>query len=225
VNRARATQPDLFGLYPAKGIGPLVPSVIAGSNADLIAATAALYIDGTVLDVTYGRGGWWRRYRPADLTCHDLYTLDGVDFRALPEPDRSVDTVCFDPPYVPQGGTSSTAGSAEFRDRYGLTAVSTPYNEVRDDLIAGLDECLRVARRWVLVKCSEFTTGGRLHSGPAWVFGRLAERPDALLHDVIVHHTGSGPGGWNITTQVRARRHHSYLIVVAVRPLTPLEAP
>lgn len=33
------------------------------------------------------------------------------------------------------------------------------------------------------------------------------------VHDLIVHHTGSGPGGHNIFTALRARRCHSYLLV------------
>lgn len=42
---------------------------------------------------------------------------------------------------------------------------------------------------------------------------RWAEDLGLATHDVIVHHTGSGPGGHNIFTPKRARRHHSYLLV------------
>src|SRR4051812_26056261 len=86
-----------------KHVGPLCTSVITGSNADLIAAIAPLYLTGSVLDVTYGKGMWWRRFQPDPFGHHDI-ALDGVDFRALPHADGSWSAVCFDPPYVPRQG-------------------------------------------------------------------------------------------------------------------------
>ena len=47
-----------------------------------------------------------------------------------------------------------------------------------------------------------------------------------VCHDLIVHHTGSGPGGHNIFTPKRARRHHSYLLVFTPkRARRPVENP
>ena len=88
-------------------VGPLPLSVQTGTNADLIAKVAPLYLTGSVLDVTYGEGKWWDRFTPDPFTFHDLHKVDGVDFTALPEADRSVDTVCFDPPYTISGGKAS----------------------------------------------------------------------------------------------------------------------
>lgn len=192
--------------------GKLPPSVMTGDNADLIAQIAPLYLTGSVLDTTYGRGMWWRRFTPDPFTFHDI-ELDGVDFTALPHPDRSFDTVCFDPPYVPAGGTrTSGATDAEknYRDRFGLK----PRSQAQlDELVtAGLAECARVARRFLLVKCMDYVTGGRFTLGHY----NVIERGHALglsVHDLIVHNAGSGPGGYNITTVLRARRAHSYLIV------------
>lgn len=78
-------------------VGPLPESVVRGDNSALLASVAALYLTGSVLDVTYGRGMWWRRFTPATFGKHDL-ALDGVDFRSLPHEDGSWDSVCFDPP-------------------------------------------------------------------------------------------------------------------------------
>ncbi len=216
------TRPVELSLFPEqrpdRPTGPVLGSVQTGTNADLIAAIAPLYLDGcTVMDVTYGRGGWWNRYRPDGLIVHDL-ALDGVDFRRLPEPDRSVDVVCFDPPYVPQGGmSSSTSGAPDFRDRYGLTAESTPWWECFDLMAGGLAECARVARRWVLAKCGDFVTGGQFKVGSLHIM-RTGETLGLRIHDVIIHHTGSGPGGHNIFDPLRARRHHLYLIVFEATP-------
>lgn len=207
-------------------VGPILPSVFTGTNADLMAAVAPLYLTGSVLDVTYGKGNWWKRFTPEPFTYHDLYTVDGVDFRSLPEADGSVDVVCFDPPYVLTGGESTTE-RVDFQDRFGIgyrnlgrnggDASSTGFYGL---VLAGLAECCRVAGDLVLVKCMEFAQGKdgrgntRLHDVPTTVTNAAADL-GWEVHDRIVHHTGSGPGGHNIFDVKRARRHHSYLIVFA----------
>lgn len=207
---AQSLFPDL---QPERPIGPVLASVQTGSNAELIAAVAPLYLTGVVMDVTYGGGRWWDRFRPETLITHDL-ELDGVDFRALPELDRSVDAVCFDPPYIPQGGYD-TSTQRDFADRFGLQPRSRA--ELWELIDAGLAECRRVSQRWVLAKCCDFVNGGGFHLGHLQVI-RMAERHGLRVHDLIVHHTGSGPGGHNIFVPLRARRHHSYLVVFEVVP-------
>jgi hypothetical protein len=213
---------------PDKPIGRIVGSVINGTNADLIHAIAPLYLTGSVLDVTYGNGdtagGWWKRYTPEPFTFHDI-AVDGVDFRALPEADGSVDTVCFDPPYVLSGSKPMPERKAhghgslhrgsntkDFRERFGLEPMT------RAELLAlindGLAECARVASQWVVTKCMDYTAWHEFYLGHL----DMIDRGRALglaVHDLIVHHTGSGPGGNNIFDVKRARRHHSYLLVFA----------
>lgn len=196
-------------------VGPIPASVQNGTNADLIAKIAPLYLTGSVLDVTYGEGNWWGRFTPDAFSFHDLFTVDGVDFRALPELDRSYDTVCFDPPYVPAGGTRTsgqTKAEKRYRDSFGLEPRSLA--ELNELICAGLAEVARVAREWVLVKCCDFVTGS------VFTLGHLTILDEALRlglypHDLIVHASGSGPGGHNIFDIKRARRHHSYLLVFA----------
>lgn len=207
---ARDVRQSLFpDLVPDRPVGRMVGSVVAGTNADLIATIAPLYLQGrSVLDVTYGQGHWWRRFRPAELYTHDL-AGDGVDFRALPEPDRSVDVVCFDPPYLPQGGTTADA----FTGRYGLT----PRTQIELDTLiaAGLGECARVARTFVLAKCTDYVNASRFHLGHVTMI-EAAARHGCTTHDLIVHWAGAGPGGHQISEAIRARRHHSYLLVFQV---------
>ena len=199
-------------------VGPILPSVFRGTNADLMAAVAPLYLTGSVLDVTYGEGKWWDRFTPDPFTFHDLEKVDGVDFRALPEGTSSVDTVCFDPPYVPQGGTrnsGATDGEANFRGRFGLVQQRS-LGELNDMNLAGLAECARVASTWLLVKCCDFVNGGRFVLGHLTMLDAAREL-GLTPHDLIVHATGAGPGGHNIYEVLRARRSHSYLLVFEVR--------
>lgn len=189
----------------------MLGSVIHGSNADLIAAVAPLYLTGSVLDVTYGRGMWWRRFTPPLFVAHDLAT-DGVDFRALPHPDRSFETVCFDPPYLPQGGVSSGVPRDEhFRASFGLNGT-TSQRDLDAMVTAGLAECARVADRWVLAKCCDYTNGRQFHLGHVNVI-QAATAIGLRCHDLLIHASGSGPGGGQILTPKRARRAHSYLLV------------
>ena len=213
-----------------KPVGKIIGSVFTGTNADLIRAVAPMYLAGSVLDVTYGEGNWWTRYTPEPFTFHDLHKVDGVDFRALPEPDSSVDTVCFDPPYVISGGESEHR--PEFQNAYGIgghnlkMTNSEGGNAALHALIrGGLVESMRVARRFVLVKCMEFAQGGGVHNDFGTDFHDIpfavttwALEAGWVKHDTIVHHTGTGPGGHNIFEPVRARRHHSYLLVFRPNP-------
>lgn len=220
------TRPVELSLFPEvkpdRPIGHLTGSVINGTNADLIATIAPIYLDGhSVLDVTYGKGAWWRRYTPDRFTCHDL-ALDGVDFRDLPEADNSVDVVCFDPPYVPCGSlpqvieSSHRSSAGAFRHAYGLQPMS--HNDIETLFRDGLAECARVARRWVLAKCADYVTGGRFRLGHLSMIDAARSADLADPWDLIVHHTGPGPGGHNITHPLRARRHHSYLLAFEATP-------
>jgi hypothetical protein len=192
-------------------VGPILLSVFAGSNAELVRAVAPLYMTGSVLDVTYGGGKWWELYQPDPFRWHDL-AVDAVDFRALPETDDEFDTVVFDPPYVESGGVGTLGG---FQERYGLGRRNLP-NGPRSLVLDGLAEVCRVARTYVLVKCMEYAQGGRpdFRDIPTDVTNAAREL-GWIKHDQIVHHTGPGPGGHNIFTVKRARRAHSYLLVFA----------
>lgn len=225
--KLRAVQETMFpDLQPAKPIGPILPSVFTGTNADLMAAVAPYYLTGSVLDVTYGEGKWWDRFTPDPFTFHDLYKVDGVDFRALPEADDSIDTVCYDPPYVLSGGESSAKlnDATGFQERYGIGMGRLKHNgfgAFEQLVMGGLAESARVARRYVLVKCMEFAQGGGADGGfkdVPYLMRECAHELGLRTHDVIVHHTGSGPGGHNIFDPKRARRHHSYLLVFKVVP-------
>ena len=93
------------------------------TNADLIAAATDLgYVHGRVLDPTYGYGGMWTE-DPVGLLRFDLEPkVPGcvrADFRHLPLPDASVDSIVLDPPYR-LAGTATSAQRGGMDDRYGI---------------------------------------------------------------------------------------------------------
>lgn len=207
----RPLQLSLTGEHD-RGVGPIVGSVIYGDNAELMRQVAPLYLRGSVLDVTYGRGMWWRTVKPDPFASHDI-ALDGVDFRDLPEGDRSWDTVCFDPPYLPRHGPSDAPmrRDQDFRERFGLDVSRSP-TELKALIGDGITEAARVADRWVLAKCCDYSNGRQFRLGHITMY-ELALRAGLRPHDLIVHASGSGPGSGRIRVVVRARRAHSYLWV------------
>lgn len=206
----RPVQQSLIDPTLERPVGPIPMSVVTGNNSDLIAKVAPLYLTGSVLDTTYGKGMWWQRFVPEPFTFHDL-ALDGVDFRDLPYGDGAFDAVCFDPPYVRTDAVERTDGVTAFKDYYGLNDRS--HSDLWGMVAAGLVECARGCREWLLVKCNDYADGGY-----GFVLGHYkvlvaAEKIGLVAHDLIVHASGTGPGGHNIYTPKRARRAHSYLLV------------
>lgn len=149
---------------------PVLAAKAWKTNAELIADVARLYLDDDMLmlDPTYGRGTWWKKWRPRHLVTVDLYKSADLcaDFRDLPFDDASFDAVAFDPPYVCAGGRTTT-GMADMHDRYGLTLAPTTARGVQETINEGLAEMHRVVKPGglVLVKMQDYVSSGSLWLG------------------------------------------------------------
>ena len=196
------------------GIGSTVESVVKTSNNGLlIAAAAALHIPNgaTVVDMTYGKGGFWTHYQPKHLTKHDLYTVDGVDFRDLPETDNSISVAVFDPPYMPTSNHTSTR--PDFHERYGLdTEKRRTDKDIRDLYTDGIAEAHRILKREgiLMVKTQDYVNNGKYQTMRHHVVTTALANGLSQV-DEFVHHSGTGPGAWDV--QKTSRRAHSFLCV------------
>lgn len=200
----------------AGSVGAVTVFALGGwrTNGELIADVAKLgYLDGRVLDSTFGRGNFWTEWAPLELTTNDLVTDSMVtaDFRHLPFADASFDTVVFDPPYRMSGRRDNS----DFDDRFGLSEYRSN-GEILDLLADGARECFRVTRRFLLVKCQDQVNGGRV----VWqtdfltnVLGQAgAEKVDRF--DLM----SRGRNGSHISRrQIHARRNHSTLLIFRKR--------
>lgn len=186
-----------------------------GTNTQLMQTVEALgYFDhrGTSIDVTWGRGKWWKHVKPPNLIAHDKYTLDGVDYLNLPERDGSVTLAAFDPPYISPGGRT-TSTMTDFNNRYGVDRVARTPHLLDAEVERALRELWRVLEPGgiVLHKTANYITSGKLHlsqidainSGIAIGF----KLDEMLLH---VGNVRAQPSGRKVR---HARQNVSYLLV------------
>lgn len=183
------------------------------TNGPLLAAAAQLWIgpNDVVIDVTYGKGNFWTRYRPEHLITHDL-AIDGVDFRQLPEADASVDVVIFDPPYIVTGEATQPSPQ-QLHDAYGLIGGNYSIPDLKELFAAGMKEGTRVLKPKgrLFVKCMDFVTSGRLVLGHHHVVSTgLALGLEQV--DEFIHNSGVGPQPEG-RRQVHSRRAHSFLCI------------
>ena len=136
------------------------------SNAQLMADCAQLgLLDGSVLDLTYNVGRFWRDHRPADLTTSDLDLQFDCDYHenfcATRWDANSFDTVVLDAPYK-LNGTSTGLGPAASDESYGVGGSYSKVEATHDLMLRGLVESARLARRWVLFKCMDQVVSGQV---------------------------------------------------------------
>jgi hypothetical protein len=206
--------------------------VTARRNGPLIAQAAKLWIkpDDLVVDVTWGRGRFWTDFQPERLIRHDLYTLDGVDFRVLPEVDASVDVVVLDPPYTAPGGRA-TSTIADFNDRYGIDLVPATVADTQELIAAGIKEATRVLKQGgrMIVKNADYISSGRFVTGHHHVVSTALACGLSQV-DEFIFHGGQGPQpkvnrDGSPRRQVHARRVHSFLSVFQLGRRRPTAEP
>lgn len=207
-----------------------VPSVIKGDNDVLIEELAPLYFprDAWTLDLTYGTGVFWKRYRPAELTTNDLDTDTNAGHhedwrRRTTFPSGGFARVVFDPPYVSVGGRDTSTLEAKGSDmvaRYAMHETEkNPWLHHVRTISPGIHEAARLCAPggFVFVKAQSYVTGGRVQRGTVWVENSGVDA-GLVWWDEVIHHTGlkaqplTNPNG-SKREQQHVHGAHSVLIV------------
>ncbi len=149
-------------LFPGDAVRAVYPW---RTNADLLYDVWRLgYVEGFVYDITPGAGGLWSKRLQipggyVDGIEQILLNIKKTDFRKTSFDDRTWDTVFYDAPYKLNGNPD---GLPELSKRYGVD-VPTTINERHTLMIQGLAECIRISRRYILVKCQDQVANGKVH--------------------------------------------------------------
>lgn len=165
-----------------------------------------------VLDATYGLGRFWTDWRPDHLTTNDIDPERGAhwqhDFRSMDFEDRLFDAVVLDGPYK-LNGTPSKGGPASSDSDYGVGDVMRWQD--RHALIEdGIDECARVAKRTLLIKCQDQVCSGKVRWQTHLFAERAARNGFRLVDALHVYGWRAQPPG---RRQVHAAHNYSTLLV------------
>ncbi len=187
-------------------------------NGDLIADVAKLgYIrdDDCCIDLTYGKGTWWKRYRPTLLATNDIDDTTKAeyhdDFRATKWFDDNFDVVAFDPPYISPGGRE-TSTIADFNSQFGLHSTPRTVLGLREMNQDGLDEARRICKPGgiILVKCMNYINSGR-YQPEVFVMWEAATAFGLQMVDQFIMIRRPGPQSQK--TQVHTRNNYSVLLI------------
>lgn len=185
----------------------------AQSSADLIASAFDLYVKAgsVILDVTYGKGVFWQKLDRSNYTVLTSDIKDGIDFRSLPQEDRSIDVILFDPPFMHGGETIKESIQSCYNSK----------NDSHESVIrlyaGGLLEAARVLKKdgLILVKCQDEIESAKQRWSHEEV-GQLLDLFGFLRLDLFVFVPWSIPA-MREQYQNTARKNHSYLIVAKFR--------
>ncbi|MCB1257136.1 MAG: hypothetical protein KDB26_08535 [Microthrixaceae bacterium] len=198
-----------------------VVSIVHGTNADLIAEAARLYIpDGAqVADVTWGKGAFWKKVDTSAFTVQGSDVAEHIgghgnivlaDFRELPYADESFDVVVLDPPYVHNPGKHMT----DARYNNAETTKGMSHNDIRQLYRDGMREAMRVLRpagRIFVKGKDEIESGKQCWSQTELLLDATSLGLYGKDSFVLVPTSRTAMGRW--TTQLHARKVHSFLWV------------
>jgi tRNA G10 N-methylase Trm11 len=184
------------------------------TNADMVLDLRTLgYLnpEDRILDPTYGKGIWWKKWKPAKLV------VSAHDFTKLPYASNVFDVATFDPPYVSKGGRKTSGIIEVMDDRYGQVDCPATPQLLQDLINDGLREMNRVVRHrgLVLVKCKDYISSGKLFPGTHHTLCTALEL-GMRYKDRFEHLSGVGPQPPG-RRQIHARRNFSTLLVLEVR--------
>jgi len=226
--------------------GAILSASVAG-NAQVFADVAALHLPSGILvaDVTYGKGVFWQQVPRdkyalvfSDLDAkvqsdarHGIEVRNGIDARALPFENESLDALVFDPPYMeglfrPQAQHLAGSGThSAFRAHYsngGVTphvdsqgeALPKWHEAVLDLYLQGAREAWRVlkSKGIYIVKCQDEVSANKQRLTHVELIS-ACESLGFYTKDLFVVMRSNRPVISRLKTQVHARKNHSYFLV------------
>ena len=199
----------------------LILSAYADGNDRTFPRILSLYVapGSIVADVTFGKGVFWRHVPKGQFVLLATDIQDGVDCRALPYDEESIDCVVLDPPYMhTPGGTAHTAHTPfeeHYRNNGSRNRTKSKYHEAVLDLYrdAGCEAYRVLRERGVLiVKCQDEVCSNRQRFTHVEIM-QMYDQMGFVAEDLFVVLRNNRPGVSRAVRQVHARKNHSYFLV------------
>ena len=207
----------------------LVYSAYVGTNADVFPHVVRLHVPrgSTVADVTFGKGVFWRKIPKNEYTVLATDLSQGVDLRALPYLDGTLDALVLDPPYMHSPGGTAHAGHQNYESYYGNNRAPASDYKYHDAVLRlymeGIDEAQRVVKRagTLIVKCQSQVCANQMRVTGAELVHFLVGRGWTVTDEIVVVSTNK-PGISRMKRQQHSRRKHSTFIVAVNKKATGL---
>ena len=156
------------------------PNVFPGSASAISAILAFHFPDGTIVDVNYGLGTFYRECPHRHVVGVDLKLPASVlaDNKHLPFIDNAVTVGVCDPPYKRGDGW-------KYEGRYGLAPHTEP--QVTRSYFALLLELIRVSQNGVIIKVQDGTDGHRFFARHIDIAGWMHQTTGLHPYDIAIN--------------------------------------
>jgi hypothetical protein len=223
----------------------LVFSAYVGDNAEIFPKILSLHVPqgSVVADVTFGKGVFWKKIKggvytvlASDITAKGndgaldfIKVKDGVDCRALPYEEKSIDCVILDPPYMEglyRKDESHMAGGgtfAAFRHHYSNGKATTEigpkwHGAVIDMYMRAGREAYRVLRKdgILICKCQDEVSANKQRLSHVEIITGY-ESLGFYTKDLFVVIRQNRAAVSRLLKQEHSRKNHSYFLVFQKR--------
>jgi len=210
----------------------VIMSAFISGNAEVFSQILDLHVPvgSRIADVTYGTGVFWKN---VDIGRYNLLTSDiatGIDCRALPYENESLDAVIIDPPYMEgllrnnQDHKAGAGSHSTFREYYSngdeVNHDGPKWHGAVTDLYfkAGA-EAFRVLKDngVVIVKCQDEVSANRQWLTHVEIINHY-ESLGFYTKDLFVVVRQNKAAVARLKKQVHARKNHSYFLVFVKVP-------
>lgn len=184
-----------------------------GTNADIFPDILELYVKpgSIIVDVTYGKGVFWKNIDTINYQLHTSDLQTGTDFRYLPYSDNSIDCLVLDPPYMHGGKTVKASINDCYHNENGS------HESVIRLYTGGILEAARVLKQKgiLILKTQDEIESGKQRLSHVELI-TLLEILGYRILDLFVLVQQSTPA-MRESYQKSARKNHSYFVVAEFR--------
>ena len=182
-----------------------------GDNSDVFPHILELYasVDDVIVDVTYGKGVFWRNIDTRRYDFHPSDITTGVDYNQLPYKNNSIDMIVFDPPYMGHNGGKNYAVARN----YNVDVPKYDKNYIALLYFNAIEEARCALRRGgkLVVKCQDEIQSGKQRMNHIEII-QFATDNGFRVEDMFVVVQKNTPM-MRHAYQLHARKNHSYFIV------------